>query len=103
MDTVSVRQMFKALLKNDQAVAIVVSIVLINCSIYITSNLVIYFFKYDFGGTDWFGSYTLFNIFGGAMQILSMILFSGLCCPVYLLIQKELSALHFRSASPEKS
>ena len=75
MDAVSVRQMFKALLKNDQALAIVVSIVLINCSIYITSNLVIYFFKYDFGGSDWFGSYTLFNIFGGAMQILSMMLF----------------------------
>ena len=75
MEAVSVKQMFKALLKNDQALAIVVSIVLINCSIYITSNLVIYFFKYDFGGTDWFGSYTLFNIFGGAMQILSMMLF----------------------------
>ena len=75
MDAVSVGQMFKALLKNDQAVAIVVSIVLINCSIYITSNLVIYFFKYDFGGSNWFGSYTLFNIFGGAMQILSMMLF----------------------------
>ncbi len=75
MKAVSVKQMFKALLKNDQALAIVVSIVLINCSIYITSNLVIYFFKYDFGGTDWFGSYTLFNIFGGAMQILSMMLF----------------------------
>ncbi len=75
MEAVSVKQMFKALLKNDQALAIVVSIVLINCSIYTTSNLVIYFFKYDFGGTDWFGSYTLFNIFGGAMQILSMMLF----------------------------
>ena len=75
MEAVSVKQMFKALLRNDQALAIVVSIVLINCSIYITSNLVIYFFKYDFGGTDWFGSYTLFNIFGGAMQILSMMLF----------------------------
>ena len=75
MEAVSVKQMFKALLKNDQALAIVVSIILINCSIYITSNLVIYFFKYDFGGTDWFGSYTLFNIFGGAMQILSMMLF----------------------------
>ena len=74
MEAVSVKQMFRALVKNDQAVAIVVSIVLINCSIYITSNLVIYFFKYDFGGTDWFGSYTLFNIFGGAMQILSMML-----------------------------
>ncbi len=72
MKTVSVGQMFKALLRNDQALAIVLAIVLINCSIYITSNLVIYFFKYDFGGTDWFGSYTLFNTFGGAMQILAM-------------------------------
>ena len=75
MDAVSVRQMFKALFKNDQALAIVVAIVLINCSIYITSNLVIYFFKYDFGGENWFGSYTFFNTFGGGIQILSMMLF----------------------------
>ena len=74
MKTVSVKQMFKALLKNDQAMTVVIAIVLINTAIYITSNLVIYFFKYDFGGTDWFGSYTLFNIFGGAVQILSMML-----------------------------
>lgn len=70
----SVGQMFKALLQNDQAMTVVITIVLINCSIYITSNLVIYFFKYDFGGTDWNGSYTLFNTFGGAVQILSMML-----------------------------
>ena len=75
METVSVGQMFKALIKNDQALAIVVTIVLVNCAIYITSNLVIYFFKYDFGGTGWYNSYTLFNMFGGAMQILSMMLF----------------------------
>ena len=31
-----------------------------------------YFFKYDFGGTGWYNSYTLFNTFGGAIQILSM-------------------------------
>ncbi len=74
MKTVSVGQMFKALIKNDQALTIVVAIVLINLSIYITSNLVIYFFKYDFGGTEWFNSYTLFNIFGGAVQILSMMI-----------------------------
>ncbi len=43
-------------------------------SIYITSNLVLYFFKYDFGGTKWFGDYTLFNTFGGAMQILAMMI-----------------------------
>ena len=70
----SVGQMFKALLQNDQAMAVVVAIVLINSSIYITSNLVIYYFKYDFGGLDWEGNYTLFNTFGGAIQILSMML-----------------------------
>jgi melibiose permease len=72
METVSVGQMFKALLRNDQAVTVVVTIVLINTSVYITSNLVIYFFKYDFGGADWYNGYTLFNTFGGAIQILSM-------------------------------
>ena len=74
MKTVSVGQMFRALLQNDQALTVVIAIVLINCAIYITSNLVIYFFKYDFGGTDWYNSYTLFNMFGGAMQVLSMML-----------------------------
>jgi melibiose permease len=75
MDTPSVGQMFSALVKNDQAMTAVVAIVLINCSVYITSNLVIYFFKYDFGGVGWYQSYTLFNMFGGAVQILSMMLF----------------------------
>ena len=75
MESPSVGQMFRALIQNDQAMTVVISIVLINCSIYTTSNLVIYFFKYDFGGTGWFNSYTLFNTFGGGMQILSMMLF----------------------------
>ena len=74
MKTVSVKEMFRALLKNDQAMTVVIAIVLINTAIYITSNLIIYFFKYDFGGTNWFGDYTLFNIFGGAVQILSMMI-----------------------------
>ncbi len=75
MDSPSVGAMFKALLQNDQAMTVVLAIVLINTSIYITSNLVIYFFKYDFGGTGWFNSYTLFNTFGGGIQILAMMLF----------------------------
>ncbi len=74
MKTVSVKQMFKALLRNDQAMAAVVAIVLINTAIYITSNLVIYFFKYDVGGVKWHDDYVLFNTFGGAVQILSMML-----------------------------
>jgi len=75
VESPSVGQMFKALLQNDQAVTVVISIVLINCALYITSNLLIYFFKYDFGGESWEASYTLFNAFGGGIQILSMMVF----------------------------
>jgi len=75
MKSATVGEMFKALIQNDQAMTVVIAIVLINCSIYLTSNLVIYFFKYDFGSERWFDSYTLFNMFGGAIQILSMMVF----------------------------
>ncbi|MBE7007649.1 MAG: sugar:sodium symporter [Ruminococcaceae bacterium] len=74
METVSVGQMFKALVQNDQAMAVTITIVLVNGALYITSNLVLYFFKYDFGGTHWYDSYTLFTAFGGGIQILSMML-----------------------------
>lgn len=77
VDSPSVGEMFRALLRNDQAMTVVITIVLINCSLYITSNLLIYFFKYDFGTETWYNSYTLFNTFGGAIQILSMMIFSG--------------------------
>ena len=84
LETPTVKQMVKALLTNDQAMIIVFAIVLINTAVYITSNLVIYFFKYDFGGETWYNSYTLFNMFGGAVQILSMMIF-------YPLLRKKLS------------
>jgi melibiose permease len=74
MQTASVKEMFKALFRNDQAMTIVVAIVMINTALYITSNLVIYFFKYDFSPSVWQNNYTLFNIFGGAFQILAMMI-----------------------------
>jgi len=83
MQTASVGEMFRALLQNDQAMTVVVAIVCINCSVYITSNLVIYFFKYDFGGSGWYNGYTIFNIFGGAVQIFSMMLFFPLLRKVF--------------------
>jgi melibiose permease len=86
METVSVGQMFKSLIKNDQAMTVVISIVLINCSLYITSNLLIYFFKYDLGGDNWNANYVLFNTFGGGIQIISMMIF-------YPLIRKFLSSI----------
>ena len=75
MKTASVGQMFKALIQNDQAMTIVVTIVLINTATYITSNLLIYFFKYDLAGSNWQGNYTLFNTFAGGIQIFAMMLF----------------------------
>ena len=86
VDAPSVGQMFKSLLQNDQAMVVVITIVLINVSVYITSNLVIYFFKYDFGGADWYNGYTLFNTFGGAIQILSMMI-------LFPLLRKFLNAI----------
>ena len=86
METVSVGQMFKALVQNDQAMTVTIAIVLINTSIYITSNLVIYFFKYDFGTTGWNDAYVLFNMFGGAMQVLSMM-------ALYPLLRRKFNSL----------
>lgn len=72
MKQASVGEMFKSLLQNDQAMTMVIAIVMINTALYITSNLVIYFFKYDFSPASWEANYTSFNTFGGAFQILAM-------------------------------
>ena len=53
VDSPSVKDMFTSLVQNDQAMAIVIAIVLINAT----------------------NDYTLFNAFGGGMQILSMMIF----------------------------
>lgn len=74
MQTTSVGEMFKALFRNDQALVVVLTIVLINSALYLTSNFVIYFFKYDMGGLGWKGNYTLFSTVGGAFQILGMMI-----------------------------
>lgn len=74
MKTASVGEMFRALIRNDQAMTVVLTIVVINIALYITSNLVIYFFKYDIGGTNWNDGYALFNMVGGGTQILAMMI-----------------------------
>lgn len=84
MKTAGVKEMFSALVRNDQAMVVVTSIVLINSALYLTSNFVIYFFKYDFGGAGWKGDFTLFSTVGGAAQILGMMV-------LYPLLRKKLS------------
>ncbi len=82
MKTSSVKEMFRSLFRNDQALIVVLSIILINTALYLTSNLIIYFFKYDMGGEGWRGNYTLFSSLGGAFQIVGMML-------VYPLLRKK--------------
>lgn len=82
----TIREMFSALFRNDQALTVVITIVLINSALYLTSNFIIYFFKYDFGGEAWKTSYTMFSTVGGAAQILGMMV-------IYPLLRKKLSSV----------
>ena len=66
----TVREMFGALFANDQAMVVVVGIILFNASLYLTTQLALYFFKYDIGNSD---LYSLFGTIGGVGQILSMV------------------------------
>ncbi len=81
--TAGVGEMFKALVMNDQAMTMVITIVLVNSATYITSNLLIYFFKYDLAGANWEANYTLFNTFAGGIQILAMMLLFPLLRKVF--------------------
>lgn len=65
----SIKEMFRSLFHNDQALIVVVAIVMFNASLYLTNQLAIYFFKYDIGNGALYG---LFGTVGGAAQILSM-------------------------------
>ena len=73
MKTATVGEMFKALFRNDQAMTVVVAIVMINTALYITQQLVYFFLKYDFSPATYQQDFTLFNTVGGGCQILAMI------------------------------
>ncbi len=69
-----ISEMFKSLIHNDQALIVVIAIVIFNASLYLTQQLALYFFKYDIGNAGLFG---VFGTVGGAAQILSM-----MCLPL---------------------
>ena len=83
VETHGVKDMFKALFSNDQAVTVVITIILVNTALYITSNLLIYYFTYDIGNVT---AYSVFSAFGGAAQILAMMFF-----PVF---RRKFSKIH---------
>ena len=69
IQTPTIKEMFQALIQNDQALAVVLAIVIFNASLYLTQNLALYFFKYDIGNAELFG---IFGTVGGVAQILAM-------------------------------
>lgn len=70
--TAGLKEMVRTLVRNDQTMLIVLICVLVNGAMFITSNMLIYFFKYDFGGAAWYDSFTLFTGVGSVIQLLSM-------------------------------
>ncbi len=67
----TIKEMISALMKNDQAIVVVIAIVIFNASLYLTQQLAIYFFKYDIGNAALFG---IFGTVGGLAQIIAMML-----------------------------
>ena len=82
METSSVKEMFSALFRNDQAIAIVVSIVLFYLAWFVATQMFLYYFKYDVGfaipsdnpSATWKLNYTIFTTVGSIAQILAMML-----------------------------
>ncbi|MCR5006371.1 MAG: glycoside-pentoside-hexuronide (GPH):cation symporter [Clostridiales bacterium] len=70
--TVGLKQMIRTLVTNDQTMCIVAICVLVNGAMFITSNMLIYFFKYDLAGATWYNDYTMYTGVGSAVQLLSM-------------------------------
>lgn len=68
--SVSITEMLTSLFQNDQALIVVVSIIIFNASLYLTQQLAIYFFQYDIGNASLYG---IFGTIGGGAQILSML------------------------------
>ena len=66
----SIKELFKLLLKNDQAMSVALIIVLFNTAIYLTTNLVLYIFQFDIQKES---SYMYFMAMSGAVQITAMV------------------------------
>lgn len=67
--------MFKALFKNDQALTVVVSIILVYTALNLCSNLVLYFFQFDIGNE---GAYSIFAGVAFFAQVMIMMIVPAL-------------------------
>ncbi len=66
------KEMFKGLIENDQLLVVMIVVLIINFTLYITSGMAVYYITYDIGDKDLFA---LFMMTGGAFQVLGSVLF----------------------------
>ena len=69
MESVKISQMFKSLVHNDQAMTVVVAVILVYMALNIVGNLILYFFQFDLKNTD---VYCVFTAGCFAVQVLCM-------------------------------
>lgn len=74
-ESTKVGDMFKALIKNDQAMTVIISIILVYTSLNICGNLVLYFFQFDVGNE---GAYSVFAAVAFGAQVLVMMVIPAL-------------------------
>lgn len=68
----TIKEMFKALFANSQAIVIVIAITAVNIGTGITGNLMPYYFHFDLGGADWNANFSLITMVIFAAQVLGM-------------------------------
>lgn len=68
----TLKKMFELLKDNDQLLVVMVVVLIINFTLYITSGMAIYYITYDIGNPDLF---FLFMTLGGVLQVLGSIVF----------------------------
>jgi melibiose permease len=68
----TLKDMVKALVENDQLLVVMIVVLIINFTLYITSGMAIYYITYDIGDKDFFG---LFRSVGGVFQVLGSVIY----------------------------
>lgn len=71
----SIKDMFKSLISNDQAMTVVVSIILVYTSLNLCGNLVLYFFQFDIGNEGYYSIFTGVAFFAQVMIMMLVPLF----------------------------
>lgn len=58
MKSVGIGEMFRSLFRNDQAMCVVIAVILVYLALDIVGNLILYFFQFDLGNTDVYSVFT---------------------------------------------